>query len=353
MSRQDAAKRKSTGNRPQGGSWLKTSLIFLGILLWVPLVMGLVLYYLWAEVPYRGYPGPSIIVEVPHQSVQEILMLLQEKGVLRKGSFGRVYLALTRRAAKLQAGEYLFEEPLTAPQVFRKLVRGDILYHRVTVPEGLRSGQIFNLFIKEGFGTEEEFQREFLDVSRIADLDPEAADLEGYLFPDTYALARGTTAAKIVDQMVQSHRLLWGEEWRGAGRQQGFNVRQIVTLASLIEKETGQGGERGLISSVFHNRLREGMKLQCDPTIIYALVMRDRYRGVITRSDLRLDSRYNTYAYGGLPPGPIANPGREALQAALFPEKTDYLFFVSMNNGRHTFSTTLREHNQAVDRYQR
>jgi len=339
--------------RSKGSSWLKTSLIFIGIVLWVPVVMGLVLYYLWAEVPYRGYQGSSIIVEVPHRSVQEILTLLQEKGVLREGPFGRVYLAVTRRATKLQAGEYLFEEPMTAPQVFRKLVKGDIYYHRVTVPEGLRSGQIFNLFVKEGFGSEAEFQQEFLNVSRIADLDPEAADLEGYLFPDTYALARGTTAAKIVDQMVQNHRHLWGDEWLKEGHAQGFNVRQVVTLASLIEKETGQGEERGLISSVFHNRLREGMKLQCDPTIIYALVMRDRYRGVITRSDLRLDSRYNTYAYGGLPPGPIANPGREALQAALFPEKSDYLFFVSMNNGRHTFSTNLREHNQAVDRYQR
>ena len=317
------------------------------------MVMGLVLYYLWAEVPYRGYDGPSIIVEVPHQSVQEILELLQERGVLRKGPFGRVYLALTRRATKLQAGEYLFEEPMTAPQVFKKLVKGDILYHRVTVPEGLRSGQIFNAFIKEGFGSEVEFQQEFLKVSRIADLDPEAADLEGYLFPDTYALAKGTPASRIVDQMVENHRLLWGEDWLREARAQGFNVRQAVTLASLIEKETGQGSERPLISSVFHNRLREGMKLQCDPTIIYALVMRDRYRGVITRSDLRLDSRYNTYAYPGLPPGPIANPGREAIQAALFPERTEYLFFVSMNNGRHTFSTTLREHNQAVDRYQR
>ena len=353
MSRRDVSRRRSAKSRSQAGSWFKRFLIFLGILLWVPLVMGLVLYYLWSEVPYRGYDGPSIIVEVPHESVQEILELLQERGVLRKGPFGRVYLALTRRDTKLQAGEYLFEEPLTAPQVLKKLVKGDIYYHRVTVPEGLRSAQIFTVFIKEGFGSEEEFQREFLNVSRIADLDPEAADLEGYLFPDTYALARGTPAAKIIDQMVENHRQLWGEDWLNKARAQGLNVRQAVTLASLIEKETGQGSERPLISSVFHNRLREGMKLQCDPTIIYALVMRDRYRGVITRSDLRLDSRYNTYAYGGLPPGPIANPGREAIQAALFPEQTDYLYFVSMNNGRHTFSSTLREHNQAVDRYQR
>ena len=150
---------KSAKSRNRSGSkkrsFLKTILNFLGILLWVPLVMGLVLYYLWAEVPYRGYEGPRLVLEVPHASVQEILALLQDRGVLRKGPFGRVYLALTRRATKLQAGEYLFEEPMTAPQVFRKLVRGEIYYHRVTIPEGLRSAQIFSLFIKEGFGSEE------------------------------------------------------------------------------------------------------------------------------------------------------------------------------------------------------
>jgi len=339
--------------RPRARSRLKSALVLFGILLWVPLVMGMVLYYLWAEVPYRGYDTPSILVDVPHQSVQQVLELLQEKGVLREGPFGRIYLALTRRATKLKAGEYQFQGPMTAPQVFRKLVRGEIYYHRVTIPEGLRSAQIFPLFVKEGFGSEDEFGREFLSISRISDLDPEAVDLEGYLFPDTYALAKGTSAAEIVDLMVRHHRALWSDEWRKAGQTQGLNVRQAVTLASLIEKETGQGGERGLVSSVFHNRLKEGMKLQCDPTIIYALVMRGRYRGVITRTDLHLDSRYNTYAYGGLPPGPIANPGREAMQAALFPEPSDYLYFVSMNNGRHTFSTSLEEHNRAVDRYQR
>jgi len=339
--------------RSKSESIFRTSLIFTAVLLWVPLVMGLVLYYLWAEVPYRGYEGPSLVVEVPRAPVQDILRLLQDKGVLREGAFGRVYLTVTRRSKRLQAGEYLFEGPLTAPQVFDKLLRGDIYYHRVTIPEGLRSFQIFAAFVKEGFGTMEDFQKEFLDVSRIDDLDPEATDLEGYLYPDTYALARGMMAKQIVDKMVQSHLLLWGEEWRGQARHMGMSPRQVVTLASLIEKETGQAQERPMISSVFHNRLQKGMKLQCDPTIIFALVMRNRYRGIITRTDLRLDSRYNTYAYSGLPPGPIANPGREALRAALYPERTDYLYFVSMNNGWHTFSSTLDEHNRAVERYQR
>ncbi|HEV8376136.1 MAG TPA: endolytic transglycosylase MltG, partial [Candidatus Polarisedimenticolia bacterium] len=324
-------------------SALRTFFIFSAVFLWVPVVMGLVLYYLWAEVPFRGYDGPRILVEVPRAPSHEILRLLQDRGILREGPFGRVYLAVTGRGRRLQAGEYMFEGPMTAPQVFRKLVRGDIYYHRVTVPEGLRSGQIFMLFRKEGFGKEEEFRQEFLDTSRIEDLDPEATDLEGYLYPDTYALAKGTTAKQIVDKMVANHRQIWTEEWRARAAELDMSPRQVVTLASLIEKETGQAQERAVISSVFHNRLQKGMKLQCDPTIIFALVMRDRYRGMITRSDLRIQSRYNTYAFSGLPPGPIANPGRDSIEAALRPQETDYLYFVSMNNGRHTFSASLDE----------
>lgn len=346
-------RRGPESSRKRAGSPVRTVLVVLGVLLWIPVVMGLVLYYLWAEVPYRGYDATRLMVEIPQRPAQDILRLLQDKGVMRQGSFGRLYLALTRRGRKLRAGEYLFEGPLTARQVLDKLARGDVYYHRVTVPEGLRSGQIFALFLDAGFGTPEEFRREFLETSRIADLDPEAADLEGFLYPDTYSLVRGTTAREIVDQMVLSHRLLWEESWREAARAAGLSVRQSVTLASLIEKETAKPEERGLIGSVFHNRLKEGMRLQCDPTIIYALVMRGRYRGKITRSDLRMDSRYNTYAYPGLPPGPIANPGKDSLRAALFPEASDYLFFVSMNNGQHIFSTTLRDHNRAVDRFQR
>jgi UPF0755 protein len=348
------ARRRTPHSRsPRKSTALRTFFLFSAVFLWVPVVMGLVLYYLWAEVPYRGYDGPKILVEVPHAPTHEILSLLQDRGVLRAGPFGRVYLAVTGRGRRLQAGEYLFEEPMTAPQVFDKLVRGDIYYHRVTVPEGLRSGQIFALFLKEGFGEEKEFRQEFLDTSRIADVDPEATDLEGYLYPDTYALAKGTNAKQIVDKMVANHRQVWSEEWRARAKEQGLDTREVVTLASLIEKETGQAEERAVISSVFHNRLQKGMKLQCDPTIIFALVMRDRYRGMITRSDLRIQSRYNTYSFSGLPPGPIANPGKDAIEAALVPEKTDYLYFVSMNNGRHTFSANLEDHNRAVARYQR
>lgn len=316
-------------------------------------MMGLVFYYLWVAVPYRGYPGPSVIVEIPHASAQEVLRILEERGIVRASPFGRFYLLLTGQATGLRAGEYLFEGPMTAPQVFDKLIRGEVYYHKVTIPEGLRSAEIFSTFERSGFGTEEGFREAFLDVGPIAGLDPEATDLEGYLYPDTYHLVKGTTAREAVSQMVAHHQALWVPEWTDRARQLGLSVRDAVTLASLIEKETSREEERGLVSSVFHNRLRKGMRLQCDPTIIYALAMRNRYRGRITRSDLALDSRYNTYVYSGLPPGPIANPGRQAIRAALYPDETEYLYFVSMNTGRHTFSTNLRDHSRAVHKYQR
>jgi UPF0755 protein len=347
--------RRRNSRRESGGrrSVLKTVLIFLGVFLWIPVMMGLVFYYLWAEVPYRGYAGSRLILEIPRQSAQEVLEILQERGVVRPGPFGRIYLKLTGHAGDLKAGEYLFEGPMTAPQVLEKLVRGEIYYHKVTVPEGLRSAEIVAVFQREGFGSEEEFHAAFQDTSRIADLDPEANDLEGYLFPDTYYLARGTGAREVMGQMVSHHLSLWTPEWLRQARSVGLTPRQAVTLASLIEKETARADERALVSSVFHNRLEKGMRLQCDPTIIYALAMRSRYRGVITRRDLELDSRYNTYAYPGLPPGPIANPGKGSLEAALFPDRSEYLYFVSMNNGRHTFSTNLQEHSRAVQKYQR
>jgi len=337
----------------KGRSFLKTFFIFLGVFLWIPVMMGLVFYYLWVSVPYRNYPGSRVMVQVPHRSAREVLRMLQERGVIRPSPLGRLYLVLTGHAGDLKAGEYLFEGPMTAPRVLEKLIRGDVYYHKVTIPEGLRSEEIFAVFEREGFGKEEEFHAAFRDVSRIAELDPEATDLEGYLFPDTYYLTRETTARQVVDQMVHHHLELWTPEWRSQAVSAGLTPRQAVALASLIEKETARPEERTLVSSVFHNRLEKGMRLQCDPTIIYALSMRSRYRGVITGNDLELDSRFNTYLHAGLPPGPIASPGRESLQAALFPDRTAYLYFVSMNNGRHTFSTNLQDHSRAVQKYQR
>ena len=191
------------------------------------------------------------------------------------------------------------------------------------------------------------------DGGLVADLEPEARDLEGYLLPETYFLSRKSTEADLVQMMVDSFRRLWTSRLSRQAGQTGLTIREIVTMASLIEKETGSEVERPLVSAVFHNRLRLGMKLMCDPTVIYAVKLAKNFDGIIHQSDLDFDSPYNTYLYPGLPPGPITNPGRASLEAALSPAETDYLYFVSKNDGTHVFSANYSAHREAVVRYQR
>jgi UPF0755 protein len=200
---------------------------------------------------------------------------------------------------------------------------------------------------------EEEFLFYCSNVRLISRLDPQASDLEGYLFPETYHFPKDYTAREIVETMVKQFLRTFQPPWEERAKQLDLSVREVVILASLIEKETGQADEKKLISSVFHNRLRIGMKLDCDPTIIYALKEEGRFDGNLRKRDLSWDSPYNTYVYAGLPPGPIANPGKESLEAALFPADEDYLYFVSKNDGSHHFSSSFVEHQRAVDFYQK
>jgi peptidoglycan lytic transglycosylase G len=309
---------------------------------------------LWASLPYRGYGASFAMVEIPEGAgVVRALDVVESHGIVQHFPMALVYLRLTGRARGIKAGEYSFARPMTPGEVFDKIIAGDVYYHRVTVLEGLRSDEVFARFIGAGFGSESDFQEAFRDPSPIADLDDEAIDLEGYLFPDTYSLPKGTTARAILTMMVARFREVFTPELIESARKQGMSVREAVTLASLVERETARPEENALVSSVFHNRLRRGMRLQCDPTVIYALAMRNAYDGNIRKNDLRIDSRYNSYRYFGLPPGPIGNPGAAALRAAVEPADTDYLYFVSMNTGRHYFSRTLKEHNQAVWEYQK
>lgn len=316
-------------------------------------VVGLRLY-LWLSLPYRDYAGSSALVDIPPgASLGSALELLERRGVVRHVTWGGPVLRLMGRGRGLRAGEYDFSQPMTPLEALDKIIAGDVFFHRVTILEGLRSDEIFAQFVRSGFGTTDEFETAFRDVALLGNLDPGAYDLEGYLFPDTYSLPKGTTAHAIVAMMVARFKELLGPAWIGEADKRGMTVRQAVTLASLIQRETTNADEQRLVSSVFHNRLRVGMRLQCDPTVIYALAMRNRYDGNIRREDLRIDSLYNTYRYEGLTPGPIGNPGVSALRAAVEPADSPYVYFVSMNNGRHYFSKSLEEHNQAVWRYQK
>jgi UPF0755 protein len=296
--------------------------------------------------PYAGFEG-ELLLEIPKgTSTREMASLLKARGVIRREWHFWLMRAL-RRQAVLQAGEYLFVRPATAWEVYDRIARGDVHYYLVRVPEGSNMFEIAEIVGRLQLFSPAEFLAAAQDASLVADLAPAAPTLEGYLFPATYSITRRTTARDLCRMMTDKFRQVW-RELGGAG-----DVHTTVTLASLVEKETAVAAERGLIASVFRNRLERGMRLQCDPTAIYAALLDGAYRGAIYRSDLDRRHAYNTYQISGLPPGPIANPGREALEATLRPPPSEYLYFVAKadGSGAHSFSTTLEAHHRAVARY--
>ncbi len=305
-------------------------------------------------VPYQGYEGESKVVEVKRgTSVRALARLLDSEGVILSPRAFRTLVWLEGPLATVKAGKYEFRGSNSLAQVAQHLLEGRVVHLQVTIPEGLRLREVASLLARQGLGEAPELLQATRRADWVRDLDPAALDLEGYLFPDTYRLASGISAEEVLMPMVERFRKVFEPAWRARAAELGMSMRQVVTLASLIEEETGAPEERPLIAAVFHNRLRQRMRLQCDPTVIYALEREGQYRGFLSRKDLRFDSPYNTYVYGSLPPGPISSPGRESLHAALYPAEADYLYFVSMNTGRHFFSRHLRDHERAVQMYQR
>jgi UPF0755 protein len=333
--------------------WIKRLFLFAVL---VAVIAGAGGYWLYRQViePYRGYDGAEVFVDIPSGSgPARIGDRLVDAGVVRDRTIFRVALLVSGRARALKAGEYRFTAPMHALDVIDKIARGDVYKRLLTFREGLTIAEMAQVFEEKGFGKAAEFQQAAANVKLIADLDPAARDLEGYLFPETYSLPRDTPAAVVVEQMVAGFKNALAPEMRAAAETDGLSVRQLVTLASLVEKETGAGDERPLVAAVYRNRLRIRMPMQADPTVIYALQKAGQYNGNLTREHLReLDSPYNTYKYAGLPPGPIAAPGRASLQAAAKPADADYLYFVSKNDGTHVFASTLDEHNRNVFTWQ-
>lgn len=322
----------------------------------VSLMGALAVWWQWRrlDAPYRGFDGPETFVQLPAgASVSGIARRLADAGVVVDALTFRIAARLSGEERRLQAGEYRFAAAARPADVIRRLVDGDVFLHPITFPEGLTIAEMASIFEKSGRGEAAAFLTAARDVARVADVDSRPPSLEGYLFPDTYALTRSDDARSVVDAMVKRFLSTFGADLRMEAEQASMSVRDVVTLASLIEKETAVASERPIVSAVYRNRLRIGMLLQCDPTVIYAMMLAGRWKGNIRRSDLQMDSRYNTYRYPGLPPGPIASPGKASLEAALRPADVPYLYFVSRNDGSHVFSTTLTEHNRAVNRYQR
>ncbi len=311
------------------------------------LLLALTAYCAWVILkPYQGYPSEAF-VDIPRGvSTAGIAARLQAAGVLRS-EWPFLLVRLLRLGATLQAGEYRFDRPLSPLEVYRKIASGDVFYYTVTVPEGFNLFDIAAAVARTGVLTRQEFLLAARESARVSDLAPQAPSLEGFLFPDTYRLTRHTTAEELVGQMLQRFRKVWTE------LQSPPNAFAIVTLASLVERETPMASERPVVASVFQNRLRIGMPLQCDPTVVYALQLGDRYRGEIFKNDLAYSSPYNTYKHPGLPPGPIANPSRASLQAVLASAVTDYLYFVADRKGGHTFSASIAGHEKAVASYRR
>ena len=302
--------------------------------------------------PYGAFSGETFVEIPPGESTVAIGRRLVAAGVIRDELTFRLAVRWHARGRSLKAGEYRFAEPAAPATVIDRLARGDVYLVPLTFPEGLTAEEMSKLFEQAGLGSADAFVQAARTPDAITGIDPEADTLEGYLFPDTYHLPRTITAGALVDRMVRRFKGVFDEDMQARARATGLTVRQIMSLAALVEKETARGEERPIVAAVYHNRLRIGMPMQADPTVIFALKRAGNWDGNLTRADLQFDSPYNTYRYPGLPPGPIASPGKAAIEAAISPADVDYLYFVSRNDGSHVFARTLPEHNRNVQQWQ-
>jgi UPF0755 protein len=311
------------------------------------------------ERPYRGFAAEGVFVDLPHgASSRTVARLLKKNGVIRSALAFEVY-ARRHPRRQLQAGEYFFNHEISGHDVFWQIADGHIYEQAFTVREGETIFDIAHDLEVEKLMTADDFLAAAQNPELIRGIAPRAKTLEGFLFPATYSLPRHPTPTDVTAEMVRKFKEEWQRiappESKGdtSGLEHGRPVASVVTLASLVERETPKPEERPLVAGAFENRLRKNIPLQCDPTVIYAMQDAGQYNGRITGADLHFPSPYNTYAHAGLPPGPIGNPGEASLRAALDPAKTDYLYFVANTQGGHFFAATLVEHNRNVTKYRR
>jgi UPF0755 protein len=312
-------------------------------------VLAFAIWFAWAAVLPLQPPQTTFVLLRPGWSTRHIARDLQQQGVIRS-SAAFLMVQYVKGLRTLKAGEYKFDQPANALDVWSRLVRGDVYARTVVVPEGFNMYDIATAVEQAGLGSASDFLTAARsDIFLVRNLDPNAKSLEGYLFPDTYQFTRIDTAHDIAAAMVHRFR----QEAQKIGLLGNAEMHRIVTMASIVEKETADPKERPLVAGVYYNRLGRNMALAADPSVIYAALLAGRYRGTIYASDLQFDSPYNTYKFPGLPPGPIANPGVASLLAAMHPAHTDFLYFVSDNNGHHRFARDLEEHSRNVAAYRR
>lgn len=331
------------------------------------IVIALLLFAGWCYWAWRDLNSPRthgsadhLVTLPPGATMNSVISALHLEGIIAHELPAKLWVIGFARGRSPKAGDYQFKSPISAIGALEKVLRGEVATRHLTIPEGFNQFDIARaLSALTSVKSDKENSSDTVglslllmkDVSSIKGIDPSAASLEGYLFPDTYDYTSSTTRRQLVDAMVRRFRQIWNADRQRRAKELGMSVRQVITLASLIEKEAKVDSERELISSVFHRRLKIGMPLACDPTVIYAALLEGKYRGKIYQSDLDRNSAYNTYKRVGLPPGPIASPGKRSIDAALNPAKTDYLYFVvdaSATNGAHKFSATSADHDRAV-----
>ena len=331
---------------------IRSFLIFVFFLLVLMAGSGYFLFHQFSKFsknPANPDAGQSIFIISAGQNLKTIAINLKKDGIISNDKYFIWYVKFKKAGKRLQAGEYLLSASQSPEQIIDILVTGKVILHKITFPEGLNIKEVANRIETAGFCSIDEFVALCHDTSFIQSLGIPAKSLEGYLFPDSYFFPKKSDCQTILSAMVDRFKSAFSPEWETRANQLGFSVFEIITLASIIEKETGDASERPIIASVFHNRLKKNMRLESDPTVIYGI---KDFDGNIKRKHLKIITPYNTYKIKGLPMGPIANPGVLSIQAALYPAQTEYLFFVSKKDTTHYFSKTIQEHNQAVRKYQ-
>lgn len=307
----------------------------------------------WAEAPVvteAEHPPSKVITIAEGSTFQHVAGLLERERLIKSRSAFVLLGKALEADRKIRPGEYELNPAMLPADILSKLLTGRVVLHAVTIPEGYTMAQIADVLAQHHITDRAEFLRLAKDKGFIKTLGISAETLEGYLYPDTYRFPKPASAKDVIRTMVEQLNQVITPEWQARAKDIHLTMHQVLTLASVIEKETGSGEERPQISSVFHNRLQKKIPLQSDPTVIYGL---PDFDGNLHKKDLSHPSLYNTYRWAGLPPGPIASPGAQAIKAALFPAVSSYLYFVSKNDGTHQFSATLTEHNKAVEKYQK
>lgn len=312
---------------------------------------GILIYGLvYALVPSSGETTSKTITLKRGLTFRQIAQALEGDGIIHGVTRFILLGRIVNAEPKIKAGEYCFDLPTSHWTVLKKIIQGRVKTYKITIPEGFTLSQIGDLLERGGIVSKEAFLREASSPEILSHYDVEGPDLEGYLFPDTYTWPKNADPVVVIRFFLDRFRQVFTPSMAKRTSAMGFSECEILTIASIVEKEASDPEERSLVSAVLHNRLRKKIPLQSDPTVIYGI---PDFNGNLTKRDLRRHSPYNTYIITGLPPGPISNPGIDSIMAALSPASVDYLYFVSRNDGTHHFSSTLREHNRAVDKYQR